>query len=140
MAESRCRSLKLRLNNNQLPNKYLVLPTILQCLGHTLSHLEIAFDGGITRSILETPFPQTKIDSLHLHDHYLPPTDDPRIRPRIFELGLKIIEPNKYSLRCLKIDYYRSSIEGLVCFLERLDKATLKTLHLVVSGNFEESD
>ena len=89
---------------------------------------------------MNVQYPCSKIDSLHLHDHYSTPTDDPKLRPSIFDLVEKLIEPNGFVLRSLKLEYYRSSIIKVTEFLGKLDKLSLKSLHLKVQGNFEESD
>ncbi len=118
----------------------MIVPTIIRYFRSSLTKLEISFDGGISSEVLSHAFPATKLDSLNLHDHYLPPSDDPKLRPRIFDLADKILAPNEFRLRSLKIDYYRNSIERLLEFLQNLDKTELISLHLVVFGNYEESD
>ena len=67
-------------------------------------------DGGIFARFLEQTFPPNQIDSWVLHDHLSPSSDDPFLRPSILRLVEKIIEPNDFKIKKLKLKYYRRNI------------------------------
>ncbi len=67
-------------------------------------------------------------------------SDNPILRPNILRFVEKIIEPNQYQIRKLKLKYYRRNIESVNTFLQKLDKSTLRSIKFIVQGNFEESD
>jgi hypothetical protein len=80
------------------------------------------------------------IDNWVIHDHLSAMSDNPILRPNILRFVEKIIEPNQYQIRKLKLKYYRRNIESVNTFLQKLDKSTLRSIKFIVQGNFEESD
>jgi len=80
------------------------------------------------------------IDNWVIHDHLSAMSDNPILRPNILKFVEKIIEPNQYQIRKLKLKYYRRNIESVNTFLQKLDKSTLRSIKFIVQGNFEESD
>ncbi len=80
------------------------------------------------------------IDNWVIHDHLSAMSDNPILRPNILKFVEKIIEPNQYQIRKLKLKYYRRNIESVNTFLQKLEKSTLRSIKFIVQGNFEESD
>ena len=80
------------------------------------------------------------IDNWVIHDHLSAMSDNPILSPNILRFVEKIIEPNQYQIRKLKLKYYRRNIESVNTFLQKLDKSTLRSIKFIVQGNFEESD
>jgi hypothetical protein len=136
----RTQALKVSFNNNNLEHKHLVLPALIKGLSLTLHSLELKFYGGIFKRHVDVIFPQSKIDTLIINEHYTDPNDDPVLRPSIFSLAQSIIEPNDFKLKTLQIECYRRNLAVVNTFLQTLYRQSLKTLQITIMGACEKDE